>query len=783
MPSLVTAKSLLLATIILTAFCCAHAEEAPDLWSGVNDGDSVREVVEFLRANGLQIAYSDAVLTEDIVVTQAPENTDAIGALIDVLRPYELTVFDVDGLYVIGLMKPDNADAIDSTPDIGAVDPSDEPISEIIVAASHYHLVRDMTALPNLIDQRAILQFPDLGDDPLRSVMRLPGAASSGSSARAHLRGATQYETGVVLDGHRLLDPFHVRDYQSLFSAIDVRAVDGVEVYTGGFPVEYGDIAGGLILVDSLEAGLDRHTELGLSVFSTSVLSYGQIADGQADWMFSARRGNLDLVINEDLGEPTYYDVFSKVSVNFSDKTKVSFNGLIIEDAVLVVPASDPDEREESTNDTRNAQIWMTWEQTWNDRLFSRTMASVSDMQSERIASVNDPEKIVGDISDTRDINILRVAQDWSSSIGKSHHLRFGGEFRHLTSGYKYRSNYEYFGIFRDALLLPPSGSSQIVTDIDGDGLAVYLSDRWRINDNVTIDLGVRWDKQTYTDLSDDTQISPRASVRYQLSPASTMRLSWGRFHQSHGIHELQVEDGISNFFPAQRSDHFIVGWEQNFRSDYVLRIEAYQKSEERLRPRFENTLDPFSVVPELEPDRTRVAPDNGTSRGLEVSLEYSPNESQNWWASYALAEADDEIDGASVPRSWDQRHALQIGAAVRSDRWGFSAAIKAHSGWPKTDVRLIEPPGSPNPFILIGPRNTTRYDPFVTLDLRLDYRKTFRSGTFSWFFEIANATNRNNSCCVDFDLDPDGNGGFFLDKKEDYWFPILPATGILWEF
>ena len=73
--------------------------------------------------------------------------------------------------------------------------------------------------------------------------------------------------------------------------------------------------------------------------------------------------------------------------------------------------------------------------------------------------------------------------------------------------------------------------------------------------------------------------------------------------------------------------------------------------------------------------------------------------------------------------------------------------------------------------------------DPLVTLDLRFDYRQAFRSGTFSCFIELANATNRYNPYCVDFDLDPDGSGGVILDKKEDYWLPILPPTGILWEF
>ena len=135
--------------------------------------------------------------------------------------------------------------------------PLPDVVPEIVVTASRYELLRELVTAPFYIDQRAIEQQPDFGDDPLRALHRLPGAAA-GVSAQAHLRGGELNETAVVLNGQRLLDPFHIRDYQSLFSAIDARAIDGMEVYTGGFPVRYGDKIGALVLVDALEP--QRHS-------------------------------------------------------------------------------------------------------------------------------------------------------------------------------------------------------------------------------------------------------------------------------------------------------------------------------------------------------------------------------------------------------------------------------------------------------------------------------------------------------------------------------------------
>jgi outer membrane receptor protein involved in Fe transport len=191
-------------------------------------------------------------------------------------------------------------------------------IPEIVVSASRYEILREVVNAPFAIDQRAVVQQPDFGDDPLRALQRLPGMAAGGASAKTHTRGGTEDETAIVLNGQRLLDPFHIRDYQSLFSAIDARAVDGIEVYAGGFPARYGDRIGGLVLIDALNPEQPRHTEFGLSVFNTSVLSAGTIGQGTGDWLVSARRGNLDRFVKKELGKPTYSDFFGELGVNFS---------------------------------------------------------------------------------------------------------------------------------------------------------------------------------------------------------------------------------------------------------------------------------------------------------------------------------------------------------------------------------------------------------------------------------------------------------------------------------
>ena len=195
-------------------------------------------------------------------------------------------------------------------------------IETIAVSASRYEILRDIAASRFVLDQRTIQSMPDIGEDPMRMAQRLPGAAASGASARTHFRGGEQGEIGIMLNGQWLFDPFHIRDYQSIFSAIDARAIEGVEVYTGGFPVRFGNRMSGLVLMESLEPPQPRHTEIGISVFNTSFLTAGNEADRH--WVLSARRGNLDLVIKPEFGQPSYYDLFGEFSYDISPGATLS---------------------------------------------------------------------------------------------------------------------------------------------------------------------------------------------------------------------------------------------------------------------------------------------------------------------------------------------------------------------------------------------------------------------------------------------------------------------------
>jgi outer membrane receptor protein involved in Fe transport len=315
----------------------------------------------------------------------------------------------------------------------------------------------------------------------------------------------------------------------------------------------------------------------------------------------------------------------------------------------------------------------------------------------------------------------------------------------------------------------------------DGELFAVYFSDRWQIGDAWTAELGWRWDKQGYTDTPNERQISPRFSVLHDLGERTDLRFGFGRYFQSQGIHELQVEDGVTQFATAQRTDQAVLGVQHRFSDHYSVRAEAYFRALRQLRPRFENVFDPLAVIPELEPYRVRIAPERGFARGVEVSVAYTGADELSWWASYVLSRVEDRIAGVDVLRSWDQRHAMQFGAAWDGGRWDLAAALNVHSGWPTTGVTLEG--SSLAPVAVIGTRNALRLGSFASLDLRASRTAPLRVGSLDFFVEISNATDRANPCCGDFDLEEDSTGNLLLERDTEHWLPRLGSVGVVWKF
>lgn len=744
---------------------------APAGWAADWRGQELEAVINDLRQAGLPVLYSSGLVGSGMPVRAEPAGATPVARLQEALEPYGLSVRAGPYGSILIVRAATSAPAVAGPARLA-------PVPELIVTTSRYEMQRELVIPVATLANTDAERLPDLGDDPLRAVARLPGAALNGLSSKTNIRGGATDETLVTFDDLRLFNPFHLKDFHSIFSSIDPAVIEGLDIYTGAFPASYGDRLSGVIDIHPFEPPGDGYRALAVSLFNVAGLVSGGWKEGRGTWLVSARRGNLDVVLDltdQDNGEPRYSDLHGQLAWEFSDQLRVSANALIFDDNIRVF---DIDLEEQATARYHDSYLWLRADARPTEKLEGFTLLSYANLTVRRDGTAAQPDISSGFLEDRRSAGIIGLASQWSLALKEGSRLDVGGEARRSRGRYFYADE-ATFEILFDTPGAPTetTRSRNISVNPDGEYYAAYFSARLDLPGPLTTELGLRWDRSTLAGNSGN--LGPRASLLYRLTATTQLRASWGRYWQSQGIDELAVNDGETMFASAERADQFILGIEQELGPGASLRLEAYRKDYQDPRDRYENLLNSFILLPELKPDRIRVAADDASARGVEVSIRSRDDGRLDWWGSYSWAQVRDEIDGARVRRSWDQSHALSAGVLWSTDRWDLSAAAIFRTGWPTTRAFVAE--GGPQNIVTTGPRNAERLANYATLDLRAARRFQTDAGLVSVFLELSNSLNRRNYCCVEYGIDVDDTGEFELGRQRN--LPILPSAGFSWQF
>ncbi len=664
-----------------------------------------------------------------------------------------------------------------TTIELGIAPPA--ALEEIVVAASQYQLTRSASTTQTLLTSEDLEYLPDFGDDALRAVNRLPGTTNNGVSARSNVRGGEVGETLVRFDSLRLYEPFHLKEFQSIFSTVDPRVVNSMNIYTGGFPAAFGDRMSSVIDVASLRAPEDPYTEVALSFFNSSILNTGSFRGGDGEWVASVRRSNLDVLFDtysNQAGQPRYLDAFAKLSYAINNRLKITGNYLFFADDTFL---KDLDLSREASAEGEDRYLWLRLDHTPTASVSGATLIAQSRFTNDRSGFTAEPGVSSGTLEDHSSFTIGSIQSDWTWSPNDRFFFQFGGSLSRVEGRYSYQDDVTFDLLFNVAgAPTEATRRRDIRISPDGDQYALYASMRYSATPRLTADFGLRWDKQTLDPESSDT-LGPRLGFRYQLADRTYLRGSWGRFYQSQGINELQVSDGEQRFFRPQRSDHTVIGIEHDFPGGLNLRIEAYDKYMRSLRPRYENLLNSLILLPELKPDRVRISPSTARARGVEIFLRQQLQEPVTWWLGYSRSVVEDEIGNEEILRSWDQTHAISAGLNWDTPKWNLGLGLIYRSGWPTTPVVLGTTAGN-TPLVETSGQNTARLDAYRSVDFRLTRKFDVRGTSLDVFVELNNVSNRNNNCCMEYEID-DETGQF--ETKTLNYLPLIPSIGFVWRF
>jgi len=661
-----------------------------------------------------------------------------------------------------------------------------------------YSIGRDAPARSSALTAEELRELPHFGDDIVRAITILPGVTSNDASAEFNVRGGLTREVRYEIDGLEIFEPYHLKDYQGIFSIIDPKMLGGVDLFTGGFPVEYGDRSAGVLDLETFNPDGRAH-EVGVSLLNAWGSTRGRWEGGS--YFASARRGWLDLVLElvgdeEEENEvrrgsgPTYWDVLSKVSFDLGPKQDLTVQALFSSDSndEFERELEDGGFEEESTDSSYgNSYFWTRHNAFLGRSAMIESMLAIGQVDRDRRTAEESPSRDF-EIRDVRNLDLLQGRQELSWQLGDEHLVKGGWEAR------RYEAEYDYFN---EVALIDEVASAFGVRPItrfagtfESDHLGLYLADRWEVAPRFVIEAGARWDRHS---LTDEDHISPRINGVLDFGKGWRGRFAWGHFYQSQRPNELQVEDGETTFFGAERAEHRILGLERTFggrAASWEVRLEAYQRLIEDVRPRYENVFQTFVLNPETANDRIRIAPDSAEARGAELYLTRRGGGTFDWWLNYAWSEATDSIDGRDVLRATDQTHAMNLGVSWRpSPRWSFSGVWIYHTGWPTTPVSATlasGEDGEPIAVPVIGELRSDRLDDYHRLDVRASRRFALGRGVLELFLDVKNLYNRRNDAGFEVDggnfrIDDQGNAVYQPTPEE--WLGVLPSFGISWSF
>lgn len=731
------------------------------------DEISLAKYIDRANTAGINIIYSSAVLPERHKVTFEPGTAPTIKGIRKALNAFGLdlqAVNETSWIVVANAPSPVAPEPPELDTDNGL-----PPIEEVVVSSSRYRLLVATPNQPHLFDAETLNLRAVTGNDAVRVANQLPGSATVGISARPRVRGGQENETLIQFDGIRLYNPFHFNRFNSLFSSFDSRLLASIDFYSGGFPVSMGDRLSAAMVVESRSnTELENQRELGVGLFHASYLQGFTRED--SDLLVSLRRSNfelLDSIAENDFGHPIFADAFIRYRRELPSGADWTTSLLWFIDDIDV---NDSSANEVSESIYGNLYWWTTHEQDTGAR-YQRSRLGYSRIKNDREGSLNRPGQVVGEINDKQTFHFYFLGQDYEWSE-HSAVFNLGWDYRYLEADYETYNQRVVDPAFSQLsnIVRPDVAFAQI--DESGHQGAVYAQWKQRLKAHLAVELGARIDAQHYESSIQDEQFTYRLGVLYEPLPNLKLRLSWGEYAQAQGVHELNVSDLEFQFQPPQQANHLVAGFDYEFSQTGInLRLEAYRKVSSDPHTYFENLAEPYTLLPELQPDRIQVAAQGYEARGLEVSLNGELLGGE-WWLNFSAASARDRLPGKNIRRSWDQSRAINLGYHQKWRDWDLSGSIAFHEGWLTTPLMLT------GGVVTAAARNSERFDHFMSLDVKAKRTWSLGEGSLRVELGVTNLLNRENQVAVDYGFEA---GAFVATPKNG--LPLAPFLDVYWAF
>lgn len=671
--------------------------------------------------------------------------------------------------------------------------PESQQLEDVTIVGEREDLMQisDMISKATL-NPKDMAALPSLGEnDIFRTFQLLPGVSGSNEgSSGLYVRGGTPDQNLILYDGFTV---YHVDHLFGMFSTFNSNAIMDVQLYKGGFESPYGGRLSSVMDIVGKD-GNSKNFNIGTDISFLSVNAFTEFPIGdKVTFLFAFRRSFQSTFYDnffdsfsttETTQSPSggqagpggahgrqmtttepksyFYDLNGKISYKPTNKDILSisfFNGEdVLDNSRDISRSFGGIDVSGGINDNTDWGNWGTslkWSRKWNKKFYTNALVSYSkyyslrDRLSEnsRVNSDGETETMIRGTLENNNLQDYSFKIDNELELGLRNHVEFGIQANYFDVSYDYT---------RDDTIVIQNRNDQATLS------AFYLQDTWKPFNKFTITPGVRL---SYYSETDKAYVEPRLSASYSITERFNVKAAWGVYNQFlQRVIREDIQAGSKDFWvlsngvniPVSSAQHFIAGFSYETK-DYLFDVEAYYK---KLNGLTEYTLRYIPQFGSTNYDEFYYTGD-GYAQGIEFLLQKKFG-NLSGWLGYTLGQVMYEFPvygDDPFPASHDVTHEFKAVAIYKLKSWTFSATWIYATGKPYTEplgsYEIDLPDGTTQDFILVGPKNGSRYPDYNRLDIAVTKTVKFGDlGIGSLSFSLFNVYNRQNVWYKEFELD-----------------------------
>lgn len=507
---------------------------------------------------------------------------------------------------------------------INIFNPETAPVIKVVVTAHRITITPQVGASQTTISAKTIENNPAATN--LNSVIaQTVAGAAAAPNGDIHIRGSHgQYS--YYLDGAPL--PSNVTG--SFEDLINPKDIETLNIYTGGFPAEYGGQLAAVFDVTAKAGTVGRPSgfiQQLVQQFSTYQTT-GQVGGSEKDlsYFLSGIHHNTDVFLSP-LTETVVHDGgtedvgFGKFDYQSGANDRITLD-TGIDKAQVQIP-NIPDNQDE--NGEFANLIWRhSAGQNW-----LRTVFYSHDSKLNYMGSPLDLNGGIGSVETNMDqtANYLGLRSDYSIHADRDNRVQLGFDADQVTAN----ENFVLDSIVAGNNNQPTETTISDIGVVTGGDRSIYAQDDWTTG-RTHINYGARYDVHQ-ADIT-TTQLSPRFNYYYNPDGHDTFHAFYDRLFQPASIEDVKKlvgnsaigDNSVAVPFQPERDDFFETGW-QHTRNGTTESLDGYYRAEK-------NTIDD-QVLGNTQID-VPINFSKGYARGVEFAVDGPLSRNVNYYANYA---------------------------------------------------------------------------------------------------------------------------------------------------